>query len=126
MPVRGSSLVGGVVAAALAACAIAAASCSASSDVSRELGAICEESDDCEDRCLTGARYPDGFCSTTCDSDADCPSGAACAERDGGVCLFECDRSSDCAFLGPEWACRAQPRPDGGVGDEVLVCIGSL
>lgn len=124
MPMRGSLLVG-VVAAALAACAIAAAGCSVSSDVSRELGALCEESDDCDDRCLTGDRYPGGFCSVTCGNDADCPSGAACVDREGGVCLYECARPADCAFLGEDWSCRTQPRPGGGIGDEALVCLGT-
>jgi hypothetical protein len=109
--------------AALAALVVAAlAGCNVSSNVSRELGARCQDLDECDERCLEGARYPDGFCSVSCDADADCPDGASCAEIEGGVCLFGCADRADCAFLGPDWRCRGEPERGGD--SEVMVCVG--
>jgi hypothetical protein len=114
----------GVTRALLTAAILAiAAGCSASSDVSRELGARCDQQDECDDRCLSGQLYPGGFCSASCDSDSDCPDEGACADVDGGVCLFDCVGAADCAFLGSGWQCRPQPGR-GAIGGEVMVCIG--
>lgn len=112
------------LAAAFAAALAALAACSVSSDVSRELGARCDELDECDDRCLTGGRYPGGLCSATCEGDGDCPDGATCTDVDGGVCLFECAGADDCGFLGSAWDCRQREARDGAAG-EVMVCIGS-
>jgi len=98
--------------------------CSVSSDVSRELGAICEDRDECADRCLSGQRFPDGLCSLSCDDDGDCPDGASCVDREGGVCLFSCDAPVDCEFLGDAWRCLAQPERGAQAGAQVMVCIG--
>lgn len=115
--------------AALALCAAIAAAglggCSPSSDVSREIGAVCQERDQCDDRCLVGGRYPDGFCTQSCESDADCPDDATCVDREGGVCLFTCGDLTDCLFLGDDWRCRVQPERGGGENDEVMVCMGT-
>ena len=100
--------------------------CAASSDVSRELGARCDDSDECDDRCLRGDRFPDGLCSRSCDDDGDCPSGAACVDLEGGVCLFACkDGQRSCEFLGPTWQCRAEAERGGDAGAEVEVCIAA-
>ncbi len=78
-----------------------------SEDVSRELGARCATSRDCDDRCLPpGQDYPDGFCTLTCNTTNECPMSASCAEREGGVCLFDCAVDADCAFLGAAWTCK--------------------
>jgi hypothetical protein len=109
----------------VAAAALAAAACE-SSAVSRALGARCDSSDECDDRCLTSPEYPGGFCSVSCDDDGDCPSGARCVAEQGGVCLFDCRLddagvSDDCEFLGTGWACALRAgKPDG----EVEVCDG--
>lgn len=108
-----------------AAVLLAVFACSASSSVSRELGALCDDADECEERCLEGARYPGGFCSLSCDDETDCPDGASCVARDGGVCLFGCADDDGCDFLGGGWRCRPTPERGGGSGDEVLVCVGS-
>jgi hypothetical protein len=107
---------------ALVALVAATAGCGVSSDVSRELGARCDQLDECDDRCLGGARFPGGFCSASCDADSDCPEGASCADIDGGVCLFACGDAGDCDFLGTDWECLAEDARGGG---EVMVCIGS-
>lgn len=93
-------------------------------DVSRTLGARCERVDDCADRCLGPSNdYPDGFCSIDCSSNGDCPSDAACADLEGGVCLFTCRDARDCSFLGPSWTCaEANLRSDQNM--KVMICRG--
>ena len=92
-----------------------------SSDVSRTLGARCDRSEECDERCLAGGMYPGGFCSVSCDDDDACPSDSRCADDDGGVCLFECSGDPDCTFLGEGWRCATRNgRPSG----EVMVCRG--
>ena len=93
-----------------------------SSDVSRELGARCEDSDECDDRCLTGTQFPDGMCTTTCDTSGDCPSAADCADLAGGVCLFACHDDADCEFLGAGWRCLVQVEHGAPPDTEVMVC----
>lgn len=99
---------------------IGAAAC-ADSDVSRAVGARCDDSSECDDRCLlAGDGWPGGFCTLSCDDDDDCPADTACADTEGGVCLFTCDDVPDCFFLGTGWTCQARDgRPDG----EVRVCV---
>jgi hypothetical protein len=98
-----------------------AAACG-SSDVSRELGAQCMQNTDCDDHCLSGSAWPQGLCTTTCDSDADCPDIAHCIAEDGGSCAFGCGSDADCAFLGSGYGCHAVPAEQGSA--EVMVCRG--
>jgi hypothetical protein len=94
------------------------------SDVSRELGARCDDSTECDDRCLLpGEGWPGGFCTISCDSDADCPADSLCADGDGGACRFDCQDDDGCAFLGEGWVCEA--RASHPAGSEVMVCVGS-
>ena len=102
----------------------AVSACTVSSEVSRELGARCDDSDECDDRCLIGARFPDGFCSASCDSDSDCPSGASCVDLEGGTCLYACGEAVGCEFLGQGWGCVSEPERGADPGSEVMVCIG--
>ncbi|MFU8803832.1 MAG: hypothetical protein ACNA8W_08505 [Bradymonadaceae bacterium] len=61
------------------------------------VGAACALNSDCPGgRCLTGGKYPNGTCSYSCDNHNDCPSHAACIDRDGGVCLPVCEHHRDC------------------------------
>jgi hypothetical protein len=93
------------------------------SDVSREVGARCELSAECDDRCLPpSSNYPGGFCTLACSDRSECPSETTCADREGGVCLFECAGDPDCAFLGAGWQCRVDDLRGGGI--KVMVCRG--
>jgi hypothetical protein len=84
---------------------LGAAGCSPGSDVSRTLGARCDSAAECEDRCLPSPGFPGGFCSTSCERNTDCPSGASCTIAESGACLFDCADDADCAFLGEGWRC---------------------
>ena len=106
---------------ALAALAALALGC-VSSEVSRAVGARCDDKEDCDERCLApSAQAPGGFCSLSCLESQDCPSGTRCADVEGGVCLFACDEAVDCEFLGSGWRCAGV---DGLPSGEVMACIG--
>jgi hypothetical protein len=97
-----------------------------SSDVSRSIGARCDLSAECDERCLgPSTDWPDGFCTITCDGDADCPSDTACIDEQGaGVCAFTCQTDPGCAFLGTGYRCVDRDR-HGDAGNRVAVCRGS-
>lgn len=97
-----------------------------SNDVSRAVGARCDNKDDCDDRCLTSDernRWPGGFCTTTCANPSECDGDTACADIEGGVCLFQCGADQDCQFLGERWTCEEADLRGGGI--KVKVCRGS-
>jgi hypothetical protein len=91
-------------------------------DVSRTLGARCDLSAECDQKCLAPSTdWPGGFCTTVCDRDADCGDGATCIDEQGGLCAFACASDADCAFLGA-YHCVAV---DGhNVGIKVMACRG--
>ncbi|MBA3396322.1 MAG: hypothetical protein H0T89_27070 [Deltaproteobacteria bacterium] len=92
--------------------------------ISREVGARCDRTADCADRCLTSSGdYPDGFCTIDCTDLRECPDDSECVAREGGVCLMFCRENADCEFLGPSWVCREEDLR-GGTG-KVGVCLGS-
>lgn len=92
-------------------------------DVSREIGARCSHAAECDERCLSpSSDTPGGFCTIACNTLDDCPANTTCAEREGGVCLFECTGDLDCAFLGTGWRCAAVDLHGGGI--KVMVCRG--
>jgi hypothetical protein len=94
------------------------------SDVSRAVGARCDRTDECDDRCLPNSlAYPGGFCTLACESRTECPDGTNCADREGGVCLFSCATDPDCMFLGAGWRCDSVDLRGGGI--KVLVCRGN-
>lgn len=103
---------------------LAIASCQ-DSLVTRSIGARCDASDECDDRCLPeGEGFPGGFCTTDCTTQGDCTVRTACVELQGGVCLYDCKSSFDCEFLGPGWTCvETESREDPTV--LVQVCLGS-
>jgi len=109
------------VIAAVVACLGALAACDGS-DVSRMVGARCDDSSECDDRCLLpGGDWPGGFCTVSCDADDDCPNDTVCADDEGGVCLFRCASDPECGFLGTGWRCQERnARPTG----TVMVCRG--
>jgi len=98
---------------------LALAACQ-SSDVSRVLGAECTTNEDCSEKCLDTASWPDGFCTTICDDDSQCPNGARCISEDGGVCAFDCTANDDCRFLGNLYTCESVAATSG----QVMVCRG--
>ena len=105
--------------------AVIAGTACGSSDVSRTIGARCDEISECDERCLSGDDFPGGFCSVSCDTGSDCPNDSDCVDREGGVCMFSCSESSEtaCEFLGLGWRCESQDERN---GDEVTVCIGDF
>jgi len=96
-----------------------------SSDVSRELGARCDLNSECDERCLTPSTdWPGGFCTITCDSDADCPSDAACInEETSAVCAYTCFTDPGCQFLGAGYKCSERDH-HGATAGKVFVCRG--
>ena len=102
---------------------IALAACQ-SSLVSRELGARCDTSSECDDRCLMpGVDWPGGFCTIRCETDLDCPEQAACLEEEGGVCAYTCSADLGCTFLGQGYGCKERDAR-GGAGTR-MVCRGA-
>jgi hypothetical protein len=100
--------------------ALALTACS-SEPVSRSIGARCDVSSECDERCLTGGDFPGGFCSISCDNNTGCPNGTVCMNDQGGACMFTCAADPDCAFLGAGWTCKeVDAKPTG----KVMVCRG--
>ncbi len=106
------------------ALALALAACQ-DTNVSRAVGARCDRSADCDDRCLTpSGDWPGGFCTLDCDRDDDCPSDTACVREDtGGVCAYTCATDPGCEFLGAGYACKERDAVVDG-DPKVLVCRG--
>jgi hypothetical protein len=95
-----------------------------SSDVSRSVGARCDVSSECDERCLgPSGEFPGGFCTISCDQSSDCPDNGACIDSDGGACLFRCLTDTDCTFLGMGWACKPE-NERGNSNVQVSVCAG--
>ena len=93
-----------------------------SEDVSRRLGARCDTTSDCDQKCLTSSSdWPGGFCTVACTSDSDCGEGNHCISEDGGVCVFACTRTADCSFLGSGYTCTEVDAID---NSKVTVCRG--
>lgn len=106
------------------ALALALTACTVSSDVSRTIGAKCDSSGECADRCLPeGAGYPGGFCTLVCNRSSECTATSECVDREGGSCLFRCGGDDGCAFLGEGWRCAEESlRED--TAAKVMVCRG--
>ena len=61
------------------------------------VGGECTGDAACEDRCLTGDKFPGGMCAVTCRTDADCPAATLCVKHAGGAfCMLECSDASQC------------------------------
>ena len=110
-------LQGGLLALALFSCG--------DDNITREVGARCDQKSDCEEICLVGENFPGGFCSTSCFNDDDCTGDSLCVDfSEIGVCLFSCTQSTGCEFLGPGWECvEAQSSSS---EDTAQVCRGEL
>jgi hypothetical protein len=110
---------------ALTALALTALAACQDSDVSRAVGARCERSSDCDDRCLgPSGDWPGGFCTLDCDSDSDCPPDARCVrEDDSGICAYACFTDPGCVFLGNGYTCKERDSVrDAAI--KVTVCRG--
>ncbi len=87
--------------------------CGSNSSVSRDVGARCDRTSECTERCLPPTTYSGGFCTLACESSDACPGTSLCADIDSsisaeavdGVCLFSCAQNEDCTFLGAGWEC---------------------
>jgi hypothetical protein len=101
---------------------LAQVGCGSDGPVDRTVGARCDLSSECDERCLTGGDFPGGFCSITCDAASQCPSGTTCTSDQGGVCLFTCTADADCTFLGAGWTCKQVALQAGG--GPVMACRG--
>ena len=93
-----------------------------SEDVSRRIGARCDTTTECDQKCLApGGDWPGGFCTVACTSDADCGDGYRCVAEDGGVCTFSCMADPDCTFLGSGYSCVQVDAID---QSKVMTCHG--
>lgn len=68
----------------------------------------CAEDDDCSAGLCADGPGAGGFCSASCEGDADCPRGARCTSKLGGtsVCITRCDQGLGCpddTFI--RWQC---------------------
>lgn len=88
----------------------------------RMVGGRCVASGDCVQRCLTGSKFPGGYCTVGCGADRDCPGGSACVALDGGVCLATCSTSRQCVPFGSGYGCAAVASQWGSPG--ALACVG--
>lgn len=86
----------------------------------RYIGGPCTSMEDCdsESRCLTKDDFPEGTCTVGCRNQDDCPDDARCVEKEGGVCLLQCELPGDCRG---GYTCKGVKNQFGG--GESLVCI---
>lgn len=74
-------------------------------DCSRDVfaGVSCNTTEDCaadgvaSPICIDSLRFPDGYCSSDCDRDADCHEGGLCGSTaSGNRCFASCEDETDC------------------------------
>jgi hypothetical protein len=82
------------------------------------VGGACRANDDCQERCVTGAEFPQGMCTITCASDYNCPVYTYCVDKKDGVCLPACYYDYDCRL---QYRCRKSKRQ--GIEGDAYVCI---
>src|SRR5690349_11791190 len=87
------------------------------------VGDSCTTGNDCGGQvCVVRSEFPGGYCSMTCDKDADCPHGSVCiagvlqGQAETTACLRTCTKDSDC---------RSGYRCAPGHQSPNLVCVGT-
>ncbi len=84
-----------------------------------QIGAACESKAQCGGNAECDPVWPGGYCYSSCETQADCPSGAFCVGAPGGVCLKGCNGGgagqADCRS---GYVC-------GYVGTSDAVCVGA-
>ena len=62
------------------------------------VGGACQLSHQCapQAHCLTGERFPEGYCVQSCHVSSDCPGGSSCVMEAGGVCMQDCTNEASC------------------------------
>ena len=84
-----------------------------------EVGGSCSSAGQCTEQCVTTGDFPEGVCSTACNSDADCAGETHCIDKEGGICLLACTSPSQCR---EGYTCK--PVDAKGTSGESVVCIG--
>lgn len=116
----------GVLVAASLLVIFAAVSGCQGAEVSRAVGARCDQKGECDERCLPPSEaFPGGFCTLSCLDDQDCTGDTRCVDVAGGICLFPCTIDGDCAFLGVPWNCEDAVTLSYERQEEVRICLGS-
>jgi len=86
------------------------------------VGAACITDHDCLALCARGDKFPGGFCTLPCATDADCTPDTVCVRDAGGVCAFPCSSDAFCAsFLEPAYECRSR---ENFFDQDRRVCMG--
>jgi len=86
---------------------------------SRSVGGACQTDANCDHRCVINGHFPNGLCTLTCGSTADCPVGSACVDDSGGICEILCSAVSSCAQFGSLYQCMPRDSLPNG---QVSVC----
>lgn len=86
---------------------------------SSAVGGECTTDHDCDALCTMERAFGTGMCTRACTTDQDCPVGAVCAEKAGGLCAVSCTGAADCTDFGRGFTCGSLKRKSGG---EAAVC----
>jgi hypothetical protein len=83
------------------------------------VGGPCAGNVDCAggSYCQHGGDFPDGLCTYPCSFHDDCPLGARCMRKEGGICMVECSADAHCRG---GYKCKDVDNQEGG---KSLVCI---
>ncbi|MCA9525843.1 MAG: hypothetical protein KC549_06050 [Myxococcales bacterium] len=106
-------------------CDAATGDCQAGVGEPNPVGEFCGGAAECQSgECLTGARYPNGYCTAGCDA---CPAGSVCGDTPNGQkCLAACDTDLDCraGYVCAGGGCSAPCQGDADCGGG-LICNGA-
>lgn len=101
-------------------CDVDSGDCQAGIGEPNPIGEFCAANSECQSgECLTGDRWPNGYCTDGCDG---CPGGTICGTTPSGdKCLAACDGDLDCrsGFVCSAGGCSARCQADSDCGDQV-------